>query len=231
MTGRVEKEGPIRVEHLETLRTARFCLLGGEARAPSEVWYVLHGYRQLAHRFIARFQTIAAPGRLIVAPEGASRFYLRSSGEGGHSDAVGASWMTREDREREIEDYVRCLDRVACTVEQEQPEGNGASRTVLGFSQGGATAARWAVLGTHRPHRLVLWGAGLPPNLSPDAAERLRGVDVCLVRGKQDRLRRAEDEAREEQWLKRARVGFSTIEHEGGHEIDDRLLAEIAARA
>jgi len=65
-----------RESHLETLRTARICFLEAEARVPTEIWYVLHGYRQSARRFLTQFESIASSDRLLVAPEGLSRFYL-----------------------------------------------------------------------------------------------------------------------------------------------------------
>ena len=50
------------------------------------------------------------PQRLIVAPEALSRFYVESSGKTHADTHVGASWMTREDRLSDIEDYVEYLD-------------------------------------------------------------------------------------------------------------------------
>ena len=119
-------------------RTAHCALLGDLDQAPREMWYVCHGYGQLAHRFLKRFETIEVPGRLIVAPEGLSRYYVRGSG-----GRVGASWMTREDRDQEILDYLNYLD----SLHQHLIEGwdKAPERLVLlGFSQGCATVTRWA---------------------------------------------------------------------------------------
>ncbi|MDX1532557.1 MAG: hypothetical protein R3362_13590, partial [Rhodothermales bacterium] len=85
-------------------RTARYCTLGPDAEAAREAWVACHGYGQLTPAFLRAFEPIAEPGRLIVAPEGLSRFYLP-----GHRE-VGASWMTKEAREDEIDDYVRWID-------------------------------------------------------------------------------------------------------------------------
>ena len=49
---------------------------GGGGGVVRSVWLVLHGYRQLADRFVARFEPVASPERLIMAPEGLNRFYL-----------------------------------------------------------------------------------------------------------------------------------------------------------
>ena len=105
--------------------------------------------------------------------------------------------MTREHREAEIRDYVGYLDRVRNAV-LEEARAPGARVTVLGFSQGVHTAARWAVLGERPPERLVLWGEYLPPDLDMElAARRLDGVDLVLVMGERD-LARREDLARDQ---------------------------------
>jgi hypothetical protein len=69
-----------------------------------------------------------------VAPEALSRFYV-SQEPGRHCpvSVVGGTWMTREDRENEIRDYVRYLDILHDEVEIE-----GVPTTVLAFSQGGS---------------------------------------------------------------------------------------------
>src|SRR3989442_12895857 len=80
-------------------------------------------------------------GRLLVAPEGLSRFYVREMSEPVADRKVGASWMTREDRLQGIPDYVRYLDAVDAAVwggvARSRPPG-----TVRGFLQGPPTPCR-----------------------------------------------------------------------------------------
>src|SRR5258705_4071718 len=64
--------------HVSTPRSARYFTLGSPDHA-AEVWFVCHGYGQLASRFLERFRPIEAERRCIVAPEGLSRFYLTES--------------------------------------------------------------------------------------------------------------------------------------------------------
>ena len=144
-----------REHRLSVPRSARCFSRGGEAAA--EAWVVLHGYGQLASRFLRGFESIATPTRLVVAPEGLSRFYL-DAGAG----KVGASWMTKEDRAHEIEDYLAYLEQVRAALIPPVP------LTILGFSQGVATAARWAVATAPAPVRLICWG-GLVPEEIPAA--------------------------------------------------------------
>src|ERR1019366_2165212 len=97
--------------HIPVQKTARYYTLGQIGPEITDVWFACHGYGQLASDFAAEFECIEAPERLIVVPEALSRFYV-PAGPGLHGpDAkVGATWMTREDRESEIADYVSYLD-------------------------------------------------------------------------------------------------------------------------
>jgi predicted esterase len=216
--------------HLEVVRTARYWVLGEDARAPREAWFVLHGYKQLARRFLRRFEALDDGTRLIVAPEALSRFYTGAeAGRHGPASAVGATWMTREDRLREIDDYVRYLDGLSQVVLA--GVGDQLRVVVLGFSQGVATAARWTALGAIRAHRLVLWADLLPPDLDGGkAAAAWAGTDVVLVRGDADGAFADEElvaaeRARLEAWGVRPRVH----RYAGGHDIPPEVLSDVAA--
>jgi predicted esterase len=224
--------------HIEVPRTARYWVLGGKVAAPRELWFVLHGYGQLARRFLRRFEALDDGTRVIVAPEALSRFYASDGARRhGPGSVVGATWMTREDREREITDYVSYLDRLAAAVragiadEVRGEVGGTLHSTVLGFSQGVATAARWSVLGAERPARLALWGDFLPPDLDLHRARAAwAATDVVLVRGTADAA--LSDGARahsEEASLARAGLSPVRFHYEGGHEIEPEALRALAA--
>ena len=55
--------------HLPVQRTARFFTLGEITDELREVWFVCHGYGQLARYFLRNFDPIADKSRLIIAPE------------------------------------------------------------------------------------------------------------------------------------------------------------------
>jgi predicted esterase len=213
-----------REHRLCVARSARYYTLGDEA-AP-EVWIACHGYRQLAGRFIRSLQPLADGSRLIVAPEALSRFYLDiDEGPHGPESRVGATWMTREDREAEIGDYVGYLDAVREAVGAGAP---GARTIALGFSQGAATACRWATLGRSRPDRLILWAGVVPgdPALE-DVAERLRRLRPILVAGSQDAYLTADRLAAERARLDAAGVPIRLLQFEGGHRIEPGALERL----
>ena len=139
---------------------------------PRTLWFVLHGYGQLAGDFVRYFGDLASDDSLIVAPEALNRFYLVSPDKTPARDRpVGATWMTREDRASEIADYVEYLDALYDDVAADAAR-SGARVNVIGFSQGAATATRWITHGSATAHRLVLWGGLIPPetDLSRGAA-------------------------------------------------------------
>lgn len=207
---------------IEVPRSARYFTIGDREGA-DEIWFVLHGYSQLAGSFLRWFEPAARPGRLIVAPEALSRAYFEENG----ARRVGASWMTREDREAEIEDYVRYLDLVADHVLGEMPPRPRVE--VHGFSQGAATASRWVTFGRHPVSRLVLWGGTVPPDLD---LERLRMVlrDGSLVVsvGDRDQFITAESLRNEEARLAGLGLPVEMRPFAGTHVVDRATLVAIA---
>ena len=175
----------IGVHHLPVSRTARYVTLGAEAGEARQVWIALHGYAMLAERFLRLVAPLAEDHRtLAVAPEALSRFYLETGRDGRHSNAVGATWLTREDRENEIADAIRYLDQLYGELGARlQP---GATIAVLGFSQGASMAARWVATGSLIPDHLVLWGIDPPADAIAQVADRMAGREVTLIAGDRD---------------------------------------------
>lgn len=56
---------------------ARYFTAGEVTQQTKHIWFVLHGYGQLADNFIRKFEVIQSPETVVIAPEGLSRFYLQ----------------------------------------------------------------------------------------------------------------------------------------------------------
>jgi predicted esterase len=216
--------------HLTVPRSARYAVLGSTDGELSEVWFVCHGHGQLARRFLSRFLPLERPDRLFVAPEALSRYYLSPPRGGPHApDApVGASWMTYEDREAEIEDYVSYLDLLHDQIFA-RVDRAAVRLWVLGFSQGVATVARWVARGKVEPDRVVFYAGVLPSELNARSAARLaRNSPLTIVLGTDDEFARPEVIAQQEARLRELGVGHETIRFDGGHEITPEVLARLA---
>ena len=212
-------------------KTARYYTLGPTHGFPRELWFVCHGYGQLAARFLKQFTPIDDGSRLIVAPEGLSRFYLDAIPERRNQAAprVGATWMTREARESDIADYVSYLDRVAAEV-RHHLAGASPRIIVVGFSQGTATASRWLASSEMRADALVLWGGAIAPEIDLAAwTELLRGASLTIVAGEADEFATPEVVAAEAERLSTAGVAYTWQRFAGGHTIDASALQALAA--
>ena len=223
--------------HLAVTRTARYYTVGGsdgegeDANAVRELWIVCHGYGQLAARFLEAFEPLAAPWRRIVAPEGLSRFYLDRSRVGVNAEAgVGATWMTREDREHEIADQICYLDTLLDHLLP--PVSSHVRLRVLGFSQGVATVSRWLVRGRRvRPDEVVLWAGSVPADVNvADLAGRLAGAPVVFAVGTRDELAPWAAADVEVSRFSAAGVDARLVTFNGGHRLDTATLSDIAGR-
>jgi len=184
-----------------------------------------HGYGQLAAGFAEPFQAIDAPDRLILVPEALNRFYLDPPDRPAADRRVGATWMTREDRLTDIADTVAYLDAVHQAF---VPDGTPGT-VAFGFSQGAATACRWAVLGRTRISHLVLWGAGFPHDLDWSVAKRrLRDVPLLLVAGMHDSHMNGLAVERQCALADEYGISLEVLRFDGGHRLSKEVLAEVA---
>jgi predicted esterase len=216
------------IEHtIEVPRTARYYTIGDERGAIEELWFVLHGFGQLAGVFAHYFADLADGRRLVIAPEALNRYYTASASVPASERPVAATWMTREDRENEIRDYVRYLDLLHEQVAKKHPR---ARTVVVGFSQGGATAARWAQLGRSPLERVILWGATVPPDADLGSGPAtFRGAQLTIVIGRRDHYIDAAGLEAERRRLEAAGVSFTVVEYEGGHSINRAVLLAVAS--
>jgi predicted esterase len=170
----------------------------------------------LAQGILHWFRHAERPGRVLVAPEGLSRFYQERKG----LRTVGASWMTREDREHELEDQQGYLDLVAADL-----LGGIPRLEVHGFSQGVATAARWTVRRTHPVARLVCWGGTLPEELDPAAlGAAVAPEPIHFAVGDRDALVPPQRVVADVEKVRAAGVPVTLHEFSGGHRIDNGVL-------
>ncbi|HYG02917.1 MAG TPA: hypothetical protein VD927_10765 [Chryseosolibacter sp.] len=188
------------------------------------IWFVLHGYGQLAQYFIRKFSVLAETGVCVIAPEGLSRFYLENIQEGGRkNDRVGATWMTKENRLMDIDNYIEYLT----SIYQQEVVGK-IPVTILGFSQGSATATRWALSGKVDFERLILWSGIFPPDMDfQNGGDLLRNKEVRLVYGKQDPF--LSDARFTEMEILREKLAIEIMktEFDGAHDIDQRTLLTL----
>jgi len=201
-------------------RHARIGVVGDPATA-SQAWLILHGYGMLARGILHWFRGAERADRLLIAPEGLSRFYTELSDS---KRAVGASWVTREDLANELEDQREYLDRAIAELVP-------ATLTlhVHGFSQGVSVGARWCTRTSRSVARLVCWAGAMPEDVAADDLKRALGPEpLHLVVGNRDsRVPPARIEA-DAARLGAAGVDVKLHQFDGGHWVDEGMLASFA---
>jgi predicted esterase len=128
--------------------------------------------------------------------------------------------MTKEAREMDMEDNLHWLNALIDELKQRHKP---ASITLLGFSQGAATAARWYQQNPKLFDQLILWAAVFPPDL--DAGTFPRENPMHFVLGSEDEYYQGADaEVLKNSYLD---LGFKVYAYEGTHDVYGRVLNEI----
>lgn len=200
-------------QHLTSTKTFRYFTYGDIDKA-TKLIFVLHGYGQLAEFFIRKFHFLEED-YLIVAPEGMHRFYLK-----GASGRVGASWMTKEDRNSDINDNQSYLDKLYDTITNIK---DFDSITLLGFSQGGATAARWFNTTNRKIDAFISWASVYPPDLMVEKNTSSKNNYFAI--GKKDEYFTEDTINKEVKFYES--MNFKTFTFEGTHNIDPATLNKI----
>lgn len=209
-------------QNISVLKTARYYLSQEISDKIKSIWFVLHGYGQLAEEFIGNFNSISNESTLIIAPEALNRFYWK--GLGGR---IGATWMTKEERLNEIKDYINFLNMVYCEVLQNL-SNNQIKITVLGFSQGTATACRWAVESKIKIDKLILWGGTIPPDIDLETFGKIiEASNLTIVIGDKDEFTNENQVEQEIKRLDECKLIYQIIRFKGKHEILPQILRQI----
>lgn len=206
-------------------RTARYYTLGELNENTKTIWFVVHGYGQLSQYFIRKFSSILDDETFIVAPEAPSRFYLDEDFK-----RVGASWMTRELRQSEIDDNNDYLNALYDSLVKDRDLSN-VSINIMGFSQGCAAACRWFGAGKIKCDRLLLWAGffsnGIREVIEP---EKLKNVEIYYIYGDKDEFLVAYPEISEKFRASMIEdINPKIVCFEGKHTVDEPTLKSIIA--
>ena len=205
---------------------ARYYQLGPLNANTRQVWIVLHGYGQLAQYFIKKFESLQTHHICIIAPEGLSRFYLSELTDSGRKDnKVGATWMTRENRLMDIDNYIQYLDAI---FKKELILLPHVPVTLLGFSQGCATVCRWAAQGDIHFERLILWAGLFPPDMNFELGRKvLASKETIMVAGDKDPFLTRERLEEFDQLANLLGIEPEKIMFDGKHEIKEEVLNQL----
>ena len=205
-------------------KTHKYSQIGEFSEKTNTVWIVLHGYGMLSEFFIKKFECILNDSTVVIAPEASNRFYLENN-----YYRVGASWMTKLDKEKDIEDNISFIQTLYSNIIDEIGHTNFKLNT-LGFSQGGATLVRWIMSNSITIDSLILWGSDIPKDcLTKEKKSRWSSIDVKLVIGNQDEYINEENKQKVIDMISTYGLKHELVEYEGSHKIIEKELEKIAA--
>ncbi|MDT7830136.1 esterase [Pricia sp. S334] len=182
------------------------------------VWVVMHGLGYLSRYFINYFGELPSDKNYIIAPQAPSKYYLSSA-----YTHVGASWLTKEKTQQEMENALSYLDAVMAA----EKIPNTCNLIVLGFSQGVSIATRWVARRQINCAQLVLYAGGVPNELEASDFEFLlkNGTKVTAIVGDNDKYVNEERRKAESEKIERLFGGKAEqIIFEGGHEVKRELI-------
>lgn len=184
------------------------------------VWIVFHGMGYLSRFFLKYFADLPKEGHFFVAPQAPSKYYMDNRFKN-----VGASWLTKENTDVEIENVLAYVDAVYASIKIPTK----AKLIVLGFSQGMSVAARWVARRKIVCDKLVFYAGGFPNELQPSDFKFLPdSSQIFMVHGDKDIYLTPERLPFQKERLEELFNGKAyRLEFEGGHEIQHSQLERI----
>jgi predicted esterase len=186
------------------------------------VWIVCHGIGFLSRYFIAHFNELNPEENYIIAPQAASKYYLKN--EYKH---VGASWLTKENTQTEIENVMKNLNAI---YKAEQIPAS-LNLYVLGFSQGVSIAMRWVSRYQIPCAKLIIYAGSIPTELTTKDFEFINyeKTKVINIVGTEDEYlteKRMQQELEKMQLLFGDNYFFNTFE--GTHQVSSKVILELS---
>lgn len=181
-------------------------------------WVVFHGIGQLARFFLKNFNHLDLTRNYVLAPQAPSLYYTTDT-----FDRVGASWLTRENTQGQMENLLAYLDQMAAGegLEEKNP-------ILFGYSQGVSVLCRWVARRQIACRRILLYAGRIPAELGPGDFEHLpEGCRVEVYCGDADPLA---DKWGRGELAAHARKVFGNrpdiITYSGGHELQRQWIRE-----
>ncbi len=196
-----------------------YCTLNERTSKTKNVWIVFHGIGYLSKYFLKYFKGLDPEENYIIAPQAASKYYLN-----GKYTHVGASWFTKDNTQREVENAMNYLDALYKT----EKLGSAKKIIVLGYSQGVSVATRWVARKKINASQLILCSGGLPKELEPNDFLHLKETKVTMIYGTSDPY--MDEERLQNEKIKLHELfpkNLTVIPFEGVHEMKPSIINSL----
>lgn len=200
--------------------TNTYSVLNRFTEKTKNVWLVCHGIGYLSRYFIRHFNHLDVDENYIIAPQAQSKYYLKSDYR-----HVGASWLTRENLEAEIDNVLNYLDEVF----MEENLAEVPNLIVLGYSQGVSVATRYLAQRKINCAQLILHSGKVPAELTAKDFAFLKDTKVTYLYGTQDEyLKKGIIEVEEPRLKSLFPYNFELQTYDGGHEFNTDIIEKLS---
>jgi predicted esterase len=211
--------------HINVTKRARYYQIGEANSSTKKVWMVFHGYAMLSEFFIKKFEILNDGETLIIAPEALNRFYITEN-----FSRVGASWMTKLERENDIVENNQYIESLFQKVSKDIGHSN-FQLNVLGFSQGSATACRWIFSANNKANNFIVWAGDIPKDcLKDENRSKWSSLNTFLVFGTKDPLITTDLSLKFQKRISEYKLNFDLVEYDGDHRIFPKVLKEVSEK-
>ena len=211
--------------HINVTKRARYFQIGEANSSTKKVWMVFHGYAMLSEFFIKKFEILNDGETLIIAPEALNRFYITED-----FSRVGASWMTKLERENDIIENNQYIESLFQKVAKDIGHSN-FQLNVLGFSQGSATACRWIFSSNNKANNFIVWAGDIPKDsLTEENRSKWNSLNIFLVFGTKDPLITTDLSLKFQKRISEYKLNFDLVEYDGDHRIFPKILKEVSEK-
>jgi predicted esterase len=212
-------------KYINVTKRARYYQIGEANSSIKKVWMVFHGYAMLSEFFIKKFEILNDGETLIIAPEALNRFYITEN-----FSRVGASWMTKLERENDIVENNQYIESLFQKVSKDIGHSN-FQLNVLGFSQGSATACRWIFSANNKTNNFIVWAGDIPKDcLKDENRSKWNSLNTFLVFGTKDPLITTDLSLKFQKRISEYKLNFDLVEYDGDHRIFPKVLKEVSEK-
>jgi predicted esterase len=210
------------VKTVSYTHTNSYEILNAVTPSTQHIWICLHGLGYLAKYFKRYFTVLDAGKHAVIVPQAPAKYYQDT--EFKH---VGASWLTRVDRDQEMINIKNYLHQV---LHNENIHGD--PRIVLmGYSQGVSIATRFLIDYCQPIKAIILHSGSIPEELDENHASDFQNLSerIIHISGTRDEYVTTEIIERENKKIEML-FGTKCELHRPDikHEVDVQLLLEIS---
>ena len=182
------------------------------------VIFACHGMGYLSRYFLKYFKGLNSDDNYIIIPQAQSKYYIAPK-----MKHVGASWLTKENTLKEMENIKSYFDSVLSNEKIEN-----LNFIFLGYSQGVSVAMRYLAKRKIIVSKLILMSGGIPKELTPKDFKYLKNKAVIYyVYGDKDEYITEDFLNSEKKRFEDLFSNINYIEFDGNHEIKTEIIESI----